>query len=923
MRGGLMNRSEDLEPRIPHVAGPGALAFAIVILIGVGVLADATIRNVLETSGRVDHTRRVIADLHQMQASVARTVENRRNFTLTGDEAFARAALEEVARAQSLTNDLRILTSDNRAQQDRIARIAQLLSGASGRLNAAFEVIRHQGFDLEREARGVRESKGRRDTLTALGDEMSAEELGLLDQRRHSTRLQIVVARIVALAGATVSFALLWIAWRRLRKEVRLRFRSERLARTSAVRMATTLQSIGDAVITTDARGRIEQMNPVAVALTGFTNEEAIGLPFAQVFRMVNERTRAPAQNPIERVLNDGNVIGIANHTALIAKNGSECVIAESAAPIRGVDGALDGVVLVFRDMTSERAAERELAEAHGFLDSVVDHAPMMLFVKDADELRFRRFNRAGEALLGKGRDELLGKNDFDFFPAEQARFFQSKDREVLDGNKMIDIPEEPIDTPSGRRWLHTQKIPILDADGRPRYLMGISEDITEKRMRAERLKDEHAELERRVAARTRELTEANAHLQREIAGRAQMEAALLRSEEQLRQSQKMESLGRLAGGVAHDFNNLLSVILGYVDLWEDAPPSAVIEKEEIHEVGVAGRRAADLTRQLLAFSRQQMLEPVRLDLNERLGSLEKMLRRIIGEDVALRFSPAADLASVKVDPGQVEQVILNLVVNARDAMPEGGTLTIETANVELDEAYSRDHLGVPPGQYVMMAVSDTGTGMDAATQSRMFEPFYTSKERGKGTGLGLSTVLGIVQQSEGSVWVYSELGKGTTIKIYLPRDLGQGDSARVRAPLPAPRGSETILLVEDEAAVRTVARTILQRGGYIVLEATGGLDALELLRKSPRLIDLLLTDVVMPEMSGRELVEKATSLRPGLKVLFMSGYTDDTVVHHGVLEAGVAFLQKPLTPERLSMKVREVLDEHRGEAASSPPPPP
>jgi PAS domain S-box-containing protein len=890
-----------------------ALVVSIGILVGVGVLGDATIRGVLGTTRLVDHARVTMAALDGLEAALSNTAVQRRNFTLTEDETFARAALESASRARAFTRELRALTADNPGQQRRLDEIDTIFNGGTQRLAAALDTIRESGFDLAREALAVREGQARLTRMSEVRAMMMQEELRLLELRRSATWRNIAIARVVAVSGAAVSFALLWLAWRHLRAQVRLRIRSEHKARANARRLATTLESIGDGVITTDPEGRIQQMNPVAASLTGFSAEEAIGRPFGSVFRIVNEVTREPAVDPVARVLSEGVVVGLSNHTALLDKDGTERSIADSAAPIRDGNGGLMGVVLVFRDMSNERIAERKLAEALHFLDSLVEHAPMMLFVKDASELRFRRFNRAGERLLGRARTDLLGKNDFDLFPAEQARQFQARDREVLSSGVLLDIPEEPIDTPTGQRWLHTQKIPILDAQGQPHFLMGISEDITEKRERAARLQDEHLELERRVAHRTLELTTANQALQREMAERIQAEAALLRTEEQLRQSQKMESLGRLAGGIAHDFNNLLSVILGYIDLWEHAPPGMVPAADEIAEVGVAGRRAADLTRQLLAFSRQQVLEPLRIDLNEHVGNLEKMLRRLIGEDIDLRFEADPRLARVKVDPGQVEQVILNLVVNARDAMPKGGHLTIETANVELDEDYAREHVGVTPGAFVMLAVSDTGTGMDASTRARIFEPFFTTKARGKGTGLGLSTVLGIVQQSEGSVWVYSEPGRGTTIKIYLPVDPDPSEISRVRlAPRVKPgmtRGSETILLVEDETAVRQVARAILQRSGYEVIEASNGAEALEHCRRSDRGIDLLLTDVIMPAMGGRELVEKALALRPNLRVLFMSGYTDDTVVRHGVLQAGVAFLQKPITPERLASKVREVLD--------------
>jgi PAS domain S-box-containing protein len=392
-------------------------------------------------------------------------------------------------------------------------------------------------------------------------------------------------------------------------------------------------------------------------------------------------------------------------------------------------------------------------------------------------------------------------------------------------------------------------------------------------------------------------------------AGRAQAEEALRRSEEQLRQAQKMEAVGRLAGGVAHDFNNVLSVILSYADfILGDLKPSDPLSTD-VTEICKAATRAAGLTRQLLMFSRQQVVEPKVIDLHEVLMGMDKMLRRILGEDVELVSLAPKSSGRVKVDPSHIEQVILNLVVNARDAMPTGGQLTIETENVVLDESYASSHLPTKAGPHVMLAVSDTGTGMDRETQKRIFEPFFTTKETGKGTGLGLSTVFGIVQQSGGSIWVYSEPGRGTTFKVYLPRVDDEVDVLRPSAAPATLRGTETILLVEDEEQVRAIALNILRRRGYQVLPAQNAGEALLICERHPGGIDLLLTDVVMPQMSGPELAKRLASTRPEMKVLCMSGYTDDSIVRHGVLETGVAFVQKPITPALLTRKVREVLD--------------
>jgi signal transduction histidine kinase/ActR/RegA family two-component response regulator len=391
-----------------------------------------------------------------------------------------------------------------------------------------------------------------------------------------------------------------------------------------------------------------------------------------------------------------------------------------------------------------------------------------------------------------------------------------------------------------------------------------------------------------------------------------QAQAMLSRAEEQLRQAQKMDAIGRLAGGVAHDFNNLLSVILSYgylakKELNDDHPLRADLE-----EIVKAGERASALTKQLLTFSRQQPIEPRALDLGQTLAGMEKMLRRLLGADVEVTILPEPGLWTVLADPGHIEQVVMNLVVNARDAMPGGGKLTLELKNVELDQEYAEAHLDAAPGPYVMLAVTDTGSGIDKATLARIFEPFFTTKEAGKGTGLGLATVFGIVKQSKGHVWVYSEPGHGTAFKVYLPRasgaaksvPAGQGD-----APARARGGHETVLIVDDDDQVRAVACTILRRNGYVVLEASNGGEALLIAEQHGATIHLLLTDVVLPRLSGRQIAERVAKARPGIKVLYMSGYTDDAILQHGILESNVAYLQKPLTPEGLSRKVRAVLD--------------
>ncbi len=385
-----------------------------------------------------------------------------------------------------------------------------------------------------------------------------------------------------------------------------------------------------------------------------------------------------------------------------------------------------------------------------------------------------------------------------------------------------------------------------------------------------------------------------------------------LQREAQYQQAQKMEAIGRLAGGVAHDFNNLLTVITGYaeISLLNQTDANDPLQKN-LKEIVKASERAANLTRQLLAFSRKQVIQPVLLNLNDSISDISKMLQRLIGEDIELVTLPDKDLDTVKADPGQIEQVLMNLAINSRDAMLHGGKLTIETANVYLDQAYASQHIDVKPGPYVLLAISDTGTGMDAETQARIFEPFFTTKDKEKGTGLGLATVYGIVKQNNGHIWVYSEPGRGTTFKVYLPQFRRAAVPANLRLPTqPVTGGTETILVVEDEAPVRKLVYYTLQEKGYTILEAENGPDAVQLCQQHLEPIHLLLTDVVMPGgLVGSQLTRALLLLHPEMKVLYMSGYPDKSIIHHGILADGNAFLQKPFTPTSLTRKVRAVLD--------------
>ena len=557
--------------------------------------------------------------------------------------------------------------------------------------------------------------------------------------------------------------------------------------------------------------------------------------------------------------------------------------------------------------------SHRDLERVSTFLSSIVEHIPAMIFVKNAESLRFELFNKAGEDLLGIPRETMIGKGDTDFFPSDQAAFFEEKDRRVLHDKKLVDIPLEPIDTALGRRWLHTKKIPVLDKAGVARFLLGISLDITDRHEAEEALRRAQDELERRVALRTRELSLTVARLEREISDREKAENALQKSEDQLRHAQKMDAVGRLAGGVAHDFNNMLSVILGHTEIALSQLDTR--EQHELYEsldtIRQAALRSAGLTQQLLAFSRQQVVSPRHLDLRVLVREFEKMLKRVIGDDIKLSIVEGDEPCHVSVDPVQMEQVILNLAINARDAMPQGGALLIETRLTSLSPEHVFAHPDAKSGSHVELLVRDEGTGMDAETLRRIFEPFFTTKAEGRGTGLGLSTVYGIVHQSGGSLAVDSALDKGSTFRVYLPVATGR-DSWLPVGSSPASGGSERVLLVEDEPEVRRVCELTLRRLGYDVVVAEDGEQATKICASEERPLHAVLTDVVMPGISGVALVERLRALRPELKVLFMSGYTDRQIVDASALNDSAVFIQKPFTPDALGKQLRTLLDARR-----------
>lgn len=546
-----------------------------------------------------------------------------------------------------------------------------------------------------------------------------------------------------------------------------------------------------------------------------------------------------------------------------IRKDGRLIWVESSFVVIKDEAGGSVGLRGVTIDITERKQAEQELRLSEHRYRELIENAHDIIYTHDLQG-NYTSVNQMAQRITGYGHDEAMRMNMLDVVAPEDREQAREMLARKLAGEDVTTYEIEVL-AKDGRRIPVEVNTRVIYENGQPVGVQGIARDVTERKT----------------------------------------------LEAQLRQAQKMEAIGQLAGGVAHDFNNLLTAITGYSDLAIRKLQPQDPLCHNLEEIKKAGMRAAGLTRQLLAFSRKQVLQPKVLDLNSIVTDLEKMLRRLIGENIELRTALEIDLGNVKADPGQVEQVIMNLAINARDAMPHGGRLTIETQNIELDEDYVKQHVAVEAGAYIILAVSDTGIGMNAETQKHIFEPFFTTKEVGHGTGLGLSTVYGIVKQSHGSIWVYSELDQGTTFKVYLPRIEDSAEKyTRVDNHKELLEGNETILLIEDDDTLRNLAAEVLAYYGYRVLEASNGGTALLICERHPEFIHLLITDVVMPEMSGVEAAERLGRLRPEMKVLFMSGYTNNTMVHQGVMEADVNFLQKPFSPADLARKIRSVLDQ-------------
>jgi PAS domain S-box-containing protein len=799
-------------------------------------------------------------------------------------------------------------------------------------------------------------------------------------------RAILIMAFLLCLTGMVSVFAL--VIWQREKKNhYRRLYQSEAALRASERRHSITLRSIADGVIVTDANGQVELLNAVAEKLTGWSQEQAQGKPLTEVFRIIDEKTRADVENPLSRVLREGLVVGLANHTLLIARNGTERPIADSGAPICDEKGQIAGMVVVFRDMTKEYAYQKKISESErkyrALYNSIRDAilvADTNRMVIDCNPAFFDLFGYLPEDIIGKNTIEIYenekafkavgealqahGRNFSDFlytgnfrkksgevFPGESKIYYLRNDSGTLIGaiGLIRDLTQRKQAEAERDRLLAAieqtrEMILITDTRGviqyvnpafesvtgysrretigqTPRFLKSGQQDAAFYRTLWETIASGKTWEGRLVNKRkdgtiyTEEATispvyDTSQHITSYVAAKRDI-TKQLQMAAQFQQAQKMESIGRLAGGVAHDYNNMLSVIIGYAEMAMNRIDPNDPLQADIREIFNAATRSAEITQQLLAFARKQTIVPQVLDLNETVQGTLNMLKRLLGEDIDLAWRPAEGLWPIKMDPAQIGQILANLCVNARDAIAGVGKITVETRNVAFDEDYCTDHAGFIPGQYVLMAVSDDGCGMDKETLDKIFEPFFTTKTVGRGTGLGLATVYGIVKQNYGFINVYSEPGKGTTFKVYLARHASQTTEIRKEAAAQIPRGrGETILVVEDEKAILQLARTMLTGLGYTVLAAGTPDEALRLAGHYGGRIHLLITDVVMPGMNGRELAARLQAIYPDLRHLFMSGYTANVIAHQGVLDEGVHFLQKPFSMGELASKVRNALDQ-------------
>jgi PAS domain S-box-containing protein len=831
----------------------------IVMLIFLSVLSYRSIFASRRGDALVLHTYQVIVGLAGLLSATQEIETGYRGYVLGADKRFLTSYDDGMVRAPAELANITRLTSDNPDQQRRVARLSTVVGE---KIRLAQEVVRVRR-DVGEAAAGELVSNGSgiklMDDIRSLIGEMHDNEERLLFERRAAAQREfnrITLALTLGILGAIVVLGLAGLGVGRdmtARGEIEEAYRRER---DRAERYLDTAEVI---LLALDLDGRVTLINRKGCDLLGWTESELVGRDWVET--CIPVRIRHAVRQRLQDLL-AGHLATIEN--PVLTKSGEERLIDWRNTRLRDDAGQVIGIFSSGTDITERNQAIEAMRTAEERMRFALEAAGVGIWDVDF---------RTGVVQWSEILESQYGLKPGTFGGTIEAfleRVHPDDRKSVRETMTASDgssgdyfLPHRTILADGTVRWLSGAGRILLGEHGEPVRGVGISWDVTERRT----------------------------------------------LEEQYQQAQKMEAVGRLAGGVAHDFNNLLTVILGNCELLlTDIGPDDA-RRSDIEEIQKAGRSAAGLTSRLLAFSRKQIIEPVLLDMNEAVADLRTMLGRLIGEDVTIHYGLASEAALVKADRGQIEQVVINLAVNARDAMPKGGTLRIETSNVELDESYTKTHLSAKPGKHVLLTVSDTGSGMTPEVQARLFEPFFTTKEVGKGTGLGLATVHGIVLRSGGHVDVHSELGAGTSFKVYFPR----ADGAKIVAEVPAPvtrqrSGTQTVLVVEDAKGLRELVRRLLKRLGYTVLVAANADEALRLFEENPS-IDVLLTDVVMPGASGPELSRQLTERRPALKVVYMSGYTDEAIMQHGVLNLGIALLHKPFTSDALGRKIREVLN--------------
>ncbi len=865
------------------------------------------------------HSFRVLLQSERVSSALQYAETGSRGYLLTGDTQFVRTFNDGINAAPRELRSLKRLTQDNPAQQTNIDELQRTVDVRLDMLRRGVELATRgnqaDAVQLVKPGEGF----GSLSNALSLLNQINRVETALLNERGAraaavSRRWDLTIGALLALMVAMIAYGVHTIiaATRSQIKAAALQTERDlaqqlREADATAVRAAAIVTAIGaatpDLIYAKDREGRITYANLGTSAVIGLPLDELLG---RLTVEFSDDTVQAEAIDANDIAVMDSGQTKIVDELFTMP-DGVARMFRSTKTPLRDGQGNVIGLAGVGIDVTAERRAMAELKASEERFRSLSDTAPAFIFITDGDGA-VTYTNKAFQDYTGKRNDELTGMGWVASVHQDDWDIPRKAWADALETQTAFSAEYRFLHHGDGYRWHLCRATPVRNEAGEIQQWIGSCSDIQDAidaRQAAEQLNDN---LEAKVAERTEELKGALETLRLEVSEREKAEA-------QVRQMQKIESIGQLTGGIAHDFNNMLAVVLGSLELVKrrllNDPDKAMLSIEHAEE---GAKRAAQLTARLLAFSRQQPLAPEPVNANMLVSSMSEMLRQTIGEHVEIETVLAGGLWKTHIDAPQLENAIVNLCVNARDAMGEGGKLTIETHNCHLDENYAVNNPEVTAGQYVLVSVTDSGTGMPQEVMDRAFDPFYTTKEVGKGTGLGLSQVFGFVKQSGGHIKIYSELDEGTTVKLYLPRYFGKEKA--LMAPSPAGRGEfpsaktgETILVVEDDVQVRKVSMQLVRDLGYEVIEATNGAEALDLLGKAGR-VDLIFTDIVMPGMTGRVLAEKAVELRDTIKILYTTGYTRNAVVHNGVLDPGTEFIAKPYTAAALATKLRTVLDK-------------